>query len=545
MEKQRSIGHTQSPKWHVRRRQDKRQRGWSIILAAIAGILLALLGSSPPLAAQSLWQAGDPEAEQCYRKAMAPQATPTSPEYDWACGEYMRNRRGPLQPLFSEAEDLYYQALKKNDARPEDSASRTLRSQVHRSLTLLYERDGLPLFNRIDRGRPFVFLSTQNTVTRSLADLGDVDEVRAFTSEALFAASLERLNRALSQAELRGIIREKTQIDTFNRLRLRYHAFPVLDLFVQHRDIDDAQITKFRAPNRFNDVTFTLYGGAVEKTLALYPVFDVLLRGEVRHVHREGLIEFVPEATEDVLSVVGRAVFSRFIGPDKASLELTVVSDDIDQNIATPIKRRLFIVAPTFRYEIFRPLGGLFGDPAKLPIARRSEVFAGAALRQETFADVEVQEQDFFAGLALRNLRGFRDEQSFDITLQSTLLTAEREGRDAQGRAVEALAHRQYRTSVVLLYRLVDKEREIPEHQATIPPVAFLNLVLLGSHDLAVRGPRDFENLKLGGGLDAKFLLEALQGGTTFLASARYEFQRFYQLDRDAHLFFVKVSMGF
>lgn len=447
--------------------------------------------------AELMKRVGDPQAEEFYHKAIATDAT--NPEYNWLFGDYLRNFRGPQQPLFPEAEAQYYNALHKiatqrPASRPEETA---IRARVHRSLVSLYERDGLPLFNRIDQGRPYLFLSTQNTVARLLTDIGEIDEVRDLTSEALLASSQvrERFNRPLSEDELRRIIRAKDQFDTFNRLRLRYHALPVVDVFWQYRELQDAQITRFAEPNRFNDVTLSLYGVALEKPLNLYPLVDVLLRGEVRYAQRDGLIEFLPEASEDVLSVIGKLIVSRFVGPDKANLELTVAADDIDQDVAKPIKRRVFLVAPTFRYQLFRPLRP-FGDPFGRPLApRSSEFFAGAVWNEETFGAVDVQKQDFFAGLAFKGFPGIGPTQTFDITLQATLLTAERDGTDAQGRAVAPLAHKQVHTSGVFLYRLYDRENA-PD---LIPPVAFVNLVLLGSHDRAVEGPSDFENFKVGG----------------------------------------------
>jgi hypothetical protein len=371
-----------------------------------------------------------------------------------------------------------------------------------------------------------------------LTDVDKADEIRDFTSEALFASSSERLNRDLSQAELRGIIRAKDQFDNFNRLRVRYNYLPALDVFFQYRNVQDAQITNFFEPNQFNDVKLNLYGAALEKPLNAYSLFDVLLRGEIRRSEREGLIEFLPDAREDVTSFIGRTVFSRFIGPDKVNLEFTLVSDDIDQRVENPLKRRVLILAPTFRYQLFR------GAPFEQLIASRgSEFFAGAAFNEETFGAVDVQKHDYFGGVSLRGLQGFRKDQTLDITVQPTLLTSEREGKGPQGTPVDPLRNAQYRTFVTFLYRFIDHENQREVKDAT--PVVFLNGVLLASHDIAVTGPKDFESFKVGAGLDTKLVSTALQGGTTFLASARYEFQHFFRLDRDQHLFLMRVSMGF
>lgn len=494
------------------------------------------------IVAELMKRVGDPEAEEYYRKAIS--ADPENAEYRWILGDYFRNFRGPQQPLFPKAEERYDEAAEKTPVDQRHCRNRELFCYIHRSLIALYERDGVPFVppsEGITKTKPHVFFSTRNTFGRLLTDVGEIDEVRDFTSETLFASSRERLNRDLSEDELRSIIRPKQQFDTFNRFRVRYKALPVLDLFYQHRTVQDAQITNFFVPNQFNDVHVNLIGGALEAPVDLYPAFDLLLRGEVRGAKREGLIEFLQDASEDVTTLVGKAVLSRFVGPDKGNLEVTVAFDRINQNVANPIKRRVLIVAPTFRYQLFRPLP-LLGAPFERSLApQSSEFFAGAAWNRETFGSVDVWKQDFFVGLSARHMRGIGKGQSFDITVQPTLFTSERDGKDAQGQTAEPLGNQQYRTAVTLLYRIYDKEN-VPY---VIPPVAFVNLVFLGSHDLALKGPKDFENFKVGGQLDAKFIIAALQGGTTVLASARYELQRFFRLDRDVHLFLLNVSLGF
>jgi hypothetical protein len=494
--------------------------------------------------AELMKRVGDPQAARYYQQAIT--TDPSEPEYRWLFGDYYRSFRGPQQALFPQAEDQYHRALEEIQERQRKGLApdrdKITERRVIRSLVALYERDGLPLLDRIDRGRPFAFLSSQNTIARLLTDVGEVDEVRDFTSEALFASSGDRLNRSLSREELRGIIRGKEQFDTLNRLRVRYMDLPVLDVFFQHRKLEDAQITNFFEPGRFNDVKLNLWGASLEKPLDWYPLFDVLVRGEFRQAWRKGVIEFLPDAKEEILSGVGKVVLSRFVGPDKVNLETSIAYDDIDQEVPNPIKRKVLIIAPSIRYQFFRPLP-LFGEPRPFEWSvapRNSEVFAGVALNTEKFGEVDVKKQDLFLGVSIKHM-SIRKGQTFDITIQPTLFTSEREGIRSTGLPVEPLGNRQYRTFFSLLYRLYDREND-PDH---VPDLAFLNLVLLGSHDLGVKGPKDFENFKIGAGLDAKFIIKALQGGTTFLASARYEFQRFFRLDKGGHLFLVNLSMGF
>ena len=74
--------------------------------------------------------------------------------------------------------------------------------------------------------------------------------------------------------------------------------------------------------------------------------------------------------------------------------------------------------------------------------------------------------------------------------------------------------------------------------------LSFLNLVIPISHDLAIDGIDDFENARVGVELDAKIISLALRG-TTFLATARYDYQRFYHLDKEVRLYTFNIKMGF
>ena len=62
--------------------------------------------------AEEYKQEGDPRAQSFYLKAI--RTYPEDPEYYILFADYLRNFRGPGQPLFAQAEKNYYIALKKN-----------------------------------------------------------------------------------------------------------------------------------------------------------------------------------------------------------------------------------------------------------------------------------------------------------------------------------------------------------------------------------------------------------------------------------------------
>ena len=83
----------------------------------------------------------------------------------------------------------------------------------------------------------------------------------------------------------------------------------------------------------------------------------------------------------------------------------------------------------------------------------------------------------------------------------------------------------------------------MPDDAGPVYP-AFVHFVIPYKHDLAIQGPSDFENFSLGAQLYAKLFATPLLG-TGFLLSAGYTYERFYNLDKDVHLYHISASMGF
>ena len=507
--------------------------------------------------AELMKRIGDYRAEDYYRKAIS--ADETEPAYELFYSDYLRNFRGAEHPIFPQAEQHYFEAWRKlvqyrekallgcenqpAGKRPFDCRTKDL---LERGLIALYQEDGLPFLHRksnvIDSEkffeRPFTFFSTINNFARLTTDIDRVDDIRAFTSEALFAESEERLNRTLTDDELRKIVRAKEQFDTINRLRFRYGDWPALDIFYHYRDIDNAQITNFFKPNNFNDVSLNEYGITLQKPFNFSPVLDLFLKGTYKRTEREGIIEFAPEGKEDINHYEINAVLSRFLGPDKANLELTYVFQDIDPEVSNPPKRDRQIFAATVTYQVFRPITFLQPVYVERFVTRGIDIFSGIVFDKERFGDVDVNKYDFFVGTSFKGLG------NFDVTIQPTIFTSEVEGDKSQDNS-------QYRTNFTLLYRILDEEKEpgIPKMKIMGFYPAFLNLVIPLRHDIAFDGPKKFENYKIGIELDTKFFTKAFYEakffGTTFLASLRYDYQRFYRVNRNLNLFSFNVSMGF
>ena len=510
-----------------------RERGVRVIHQAIKNRLDALARNHDALdycvIAELMKRVGDYRAPKYYVKAIVTDVN--EPAYDFFLAEYWRNFRGAQHPVFPKAEEHYFQALRKLDKAGNSALRKTTAAQIERGLIALYQEDGVPLahYGQDSVEQPFLFLTTIFNAAHNTSDFDQRSEVRDFTSESLFSRSSQRLNRSLTEDELRRIIRVKGQFETLNRLRFRYKGGPGVDFTYKYRDINRAQITNFFEPNKFNDVNLSEYGVSVEKPLDAR-AFDVFLRGSFKRARRVGTIEFLSRTKEEINQVEANAVVSRFVGPDKANFEVTYVHQDIQENRANPLKRARSIYAEKFTYQLFRPvLQRVYRSRFE---TRGIDLFGGAVHDKETFGVVDVIKNDYFFGASLK---GFK---RFDFTVQPTIFTSA-VGNDATQK------NSQFRTNVSALFRILDEERQPkdPDNAQSGNP-AFLHLVIPFSRDVALTGPNSFENYKIGAGLNAK-LFTSGNHRTTFLASVRYDYQNFHRLRRGVNLFSLNFSMGF
>lgn len=474
--------------------------------------------------AELMKRLGDYRAPDYYEAAL--QADPSEPGYELFYADYLRNFRGPRRPLFPTAEEHYFEGLEKAAATP--GSAQIAQSRLERGLISLYQNDGLPVLHRTPnedtRPRPLLFFSSVFQAGRSSAGFEGLDDVRDFTSEALFSESSQRLNRPLTRTELADIVRQTSVFRSFNRLRVRYRAAPVLDLHYSHLNLDEGQITNFFEPNAFNDVQVDSYGAALEKPFGTR-YFDFFLRGGYARQVRSGLIEFLPGRREEVDQFESRLTVSRFFGPDKANADLVYVRQNIHPDVNPTFERNRDIYGASLTYQFFRP--GVFQQRFE---TRGIDVFGGFLRDRERFGNADIVRRDLFAGVSFRNLK------AWDLTYQSTWFSSDVSTDPSQSNS-------QYRTNVTLLYRLRDEEKHPGLSDARVQP-AFLHLVFPFRYDNATEGPDEFENLRVGVELAAKLFTTGKRGASIFL-SGGYTFQRFFNVDQDLNLFRLSIGMGF
>jgi len=377
-----------------------------------------------------------------------------------------------------------------------------------------------------------IWFTTINRYAQSTTEFDKVDDTRDFTSEALFSQSRTRLNRPLTKKELAEIIRTKDQFETFNNLRFRPNPPLVLDISYKYRTIDDAQITNFFEPNRFNDVNVSEYGAAVQASTDIKQ-YGFLVRGAYKRVNREGIIEFLPDSDEDIDQYEINALVSRIFGEERAAFYATYMFQDIQLNISNPYNRDRDIFAFLLTYGKQDIAVGLEKEIRSVSTieniferrfdTRGLKFFSGVAFDIDAFGDVDVKKNDYFIGTSLC---AWMDSKNcpiapFDISIESDIFTSEVEEDPSQDNA-------QYRTNITMYYQISR---------------SFTFLVPL-RHDIAIDGPDDFENWKAG--IELRYLLPSERWPSArCYASLRYDHQRFFNVGRDLDLFDVNVSLTF
>lgn len=377
----------------------------------------------------------------------------------------------------------------------------------------------------------WISFTTINKYAESTTDFDEVDDTRNFTSEALFSQSRNRLNRPLTEGELEGIIRTKEQFESFNNLRLLPISPLAIDFSYKYRTIDDAQITNFFEPNQFNDVNVSEYGIAIQDSFNVKP-YNFLVRGAYKRVNREGIIEFLPNSDEDIDQYEVNAVVSRGFDSNTAALYLTYAFQDIQLNIPNPYDRDRDIFATLVTYGQQKKEDLTVGlEKDVLPdsaienlFERRFDTrglrfFGGVVLDIETFGEVDVKKNDYFVGTSLSAwidvTKWPEPFNNFDVSIEPGVFTSKVGGDPSQDNA-------QYRTNVTMYY------------QISTPLVLLIPL----RHDIAIEGPDDFENWKAG--IELRYTM-----GKCIFASLRYDYQRFFHLDKDLNLFGINLSLMF
>lgn len=491
------------------------------------------------LLAELMKGVGDYRASSQYVEAIL--GDPNEAAFSYFYGEYLRNFRGPRrEPLYPRAEKEYIECGKTLDDVAAKHISvahdKETRSRLSRSLVALHQRDGVALALR-DGSVPVVSFASVFRAAETNADLDRTSDIRDYTSAAAFAQSGARKGAPLTLSEYRSLIRVETPIESFDRVRFRDGNMPVIDVFYDYRHTSNVAPEVYQPPFNFVPLNLNNLGVGISKPFSIGDAIDVSISGSFQQSWRKGLIEYLPDSIERIRQYQGTVDVARFVGRDKLNLSMLYAFQSITPDVqGSPNRERTFL-APAISYDFFRPY--TYGEHFQ---TRGIGVFAGALLDRETYPvpagyrtpDTLVWRRDVYFGISARGL----DAGRWDVTLQPTFFSSEVRPDSTQNNS-------QYRTNLVVLRRLIDEEKS-PGLPGKRPGahLGFVHLVFPMSHDVARTGIEAYRNFKAGAELDAMWY-NSRRGGVTFLSSFRYDFQRFYFLNKNQNLFTVGVSVGF
>ncbi len=498
------------------------------------------------IAAELAAAIGGADAGEHYQRAIA--LAPLDPGYEYLYGHYLRWLRGANASVLEPAEKRFYAALRKLAALRERGVRRdqdeTLDDWMQRELEELYQTDGLPLlrfkaypYTANGLWTPGVSAIGRFQLSTDTSDFWHTNEARAFSQEALFAQSSQRLNRPLTPTELYGIVIAPLRIGASAKLRIRFNWLGALDLGYDYFFSPKSQITSYFQPTVFNDVRVDTLSVGYNRTFDLYPAFDVNVSAAYQWVIRTGFVEFLPELTEHFPAALGTVTVGRNVGPDKLTLTGTYAYMDIPDYTTGLIderKRAEAIRAVTLDYAIYRSF--ILPGADRRSYTRGWHWFAGVAYDDGIWGTRAVEKRDIFAGTSLLGLgRGLTD-----LTLQGTLASAQttdsRTGLDPEQ------SYTDVRTNLTVVQRIIDDQAPGVVPRAGIFHPANLSVAVPVAADVSTQGIDAYDNFRVGADVwyrDANPVLSS-----EFLVTAGYAYQYFPSLKRQVNDVHVDVRLG-
>ncbi len=512
---------------------------------------------------------GHADAGEWYERSI--DENPKEPGYELFAGNYYSGFRGARAPVVELAEKHYYAALQKLEALEKAGKRRAyhdvVEEWVKKRLMVLYQQDGWQVLpwkaywkHDLPNGlnAPGLALGGEYGIskdTRPFNRKGDNNEMRVFSGEADFANSDLRagaaarpvLGAGLTDREVWDIARAPWREQGEARVRLRQRHFGALDFRYYESSAHEAQITSFYYPTQnLADVRVREAGLSYQRVLPLYPLLDFRILASASRGERTGAVEFLPLETEHYNLYEFSPSFSRFLGTDKLTLDLTYAKLDITDSTSGPTADRLrekVIRGVELEYALYSPLTlprlGLGSLRPFRTATRGWYFFAGAVQDDEVYGARTVTKRDIYGGSQ------FRGPGRFDLSLQGTYVDSHTQFADPNDGHIYTDGTQTFsgfRTSAALETRLIDPDA-IPGINGSIFAPDQLSLVIPVTHDLGLEGRTDYENVRAGAQLWFKFFGTGFWG-PAFLISGGYDYQYFYNISKGMHLFQVNARLG-
>jgi hypothetical protein len=535
---------------------------------------------------------GDSDAADYYEMAVT--NDPEEPGYQYWYGRYYSGFRGARGVIVENAEDHFYKALELLDRKRAQGKFRPYHQVVedwtHKQLMYSYQEDGVhflpwakafPQHGYTGHDVPSVALSAQFHVSRDTRDFYRNNEARLFTGEMMFAATSYR-GFTIDDGQAYTLARTPLRYRTDGRLRVRYNWLGAFDFSAAYEKCQgDCQVNSYylvpgstapeiadRADGRFTPVNLREAGIGYERVFPLFPVMDFKLKGGVKYIDRQGVIEFQEFWHEKFFGYEVRPSFSRFIGPDKIDLDLIYVYlniTDVPFGVKSEALRDMYIRAASLEYAIYRPFTlpefrhgslGIYRAPT-----RGWYWTLGGADEQVPYGTKTVVRRDAY--LATR----FEGAGNWDMQLQGTYGTSDIPALDLNAGIVgeqrgAPTSSKHFRASGYLQYRIINPDA-YPGISNRVVDLDMMHLVTPVSWDKGLAGScvkpdsfawltkyttaaecyKMYDNVRVGAELWTKFWGTGF-GGPAFLSTIGYDYQYFYTIKKAIHNVHLNMRMG-
>lgn len=439
-----------------------------------------------------------------------------------ALARYYRTYRGS-EGLFAESEESYLRAenaiadaldLAGAAGRTPDSTLLRLHEEIRRGRIELNKREGLGLLIPSRPGDRFgVYFGSQ-------IDYGDYPVAH----NDLVA----ELRRALDNDlvfEPRDILRKPSGLGQHHHLRIRFGRYPYFDFGWHNVRLDNA-IANDSLPGEFKDFDISEFEVALEDTLGIGPVADVLWRFEYRWGHSS--VE-EPWEDEDFDRFAGLATLTRSFGRVKANLDLVGSYASVEPRdraaeddwiVAAGLRLLHFPDFETTERRVIDPRGYEY-------------VFGFVQHAREYGDDVELVEDTFYGGIKLAEIL-----PRTDATFLSNFFRSAVEGESNRDSSDLEL-------NLILTYRILDFVNNMDFRQAERPVgIAQWGAGIRLFWDVPMQGPDDFASR----GLVLNSFVEVFSGPanrSSAILELVYELRNYQRLSEVQHLFRVGFRLGF
>ncbi len=520
-------------------------------------------GNSLAVLAELMRRVGHPQAEEYFEKAIA--AKPKEPGYHMWYGRYLWYRG-----LNYRAEKQFFEGLRKVRARKAAGFALKddpfLEQWLERGLINNFQDFGLPLTrhkgypykNADGDKKPGLFLLGGLNVGKQPVDFDLLDNhtiqftgLLGFFRQGAFEGRGNDLT--ITNDVVKGICRSPFRLNTDARARFYTpnNIMPAIDVRFGFNQSKESQYFQRFKPDTFVNTQTIKVGGGLTKSYSIGNLFDLKVDLGYNLLRRKGQIEFKADTFENVNMYEGRVEFSRFISSNKLSLSFFNVLLDIPEyDITSPgmERRAKNVKGAMIDFAMYGAIPLPAIEYGKFKFKRKNTRgfhFFGGYMMDDEVWNPEHRIDNFL--LAGSHLKGVVDgRMDFSFFPMWFFGDTEIAGKDSTIFGWPSRENKLLRWNLLQRFRIIDEERTpwLPKEWNNFLRPASLDLTVPIYIEHAYGNTDEtYENWGFGIELWSKLISKSL-GGTTFLCTALYQFQNYWQIEKNLHNFRFDIRMG-